>query len=59
VSVNQDLQIKVSPKIRETWFNGKVYYNLNNQPLSVVPDAAGQCPDPDRLRWHYENCFQA
>ena len=59
VSVTQDLQVKVSPKIREAWFNGKVYYNLNNQPLSVVPDAAGQRPDPDRLRWHYENRFQA
>ena len=58
VSVNQDLRIKVSPKIRETWFNGKVYYRLNDQPLSVVPEIAVQRPDPDRLRWHFENRFQ-
>ncbi len=38
VGVNQDLRIKVSPKIRETWFNGKAYYRLNDQALTVVPD---------------------
>lgn len=59
VSVTQDLQIKVSPKIREAWFNGKVYYDLNNKPLTVLPDAPHSRPDPDRLRWHFENRFQA
>ena len=59
VSVTQDLRIKISPKIRETWFNGKVYYRLNDQPLSVLPDSLADQPDPDRLGWHYKNCFQA
>lgn len=59
VTVNQDLRIKVSPKIREAWFNGKVYYGLNDQPLSVVPDLAAHQPDRDRLKWHVENRFQA
>jgi putative restriction endonuclease len=59
VGVNQDLRIKVSPKIRETWFNGKAYYRLNDQPLTVVPDLAVNRPDPDRLKWHFENRFQA
>jgi putative restriction endonuclease len=59
VGVNQDLRIKVSPKIRETWFNGKAYYRLNDQPLSVVPDLVANRPDPDRLKWHFENRFQA
>jgi putative restriction endonuclease len=59
VSVTQDLRIKISPKIRETWFNGKIYYRLNDQPLSVVPDAPAHRPDPDRLGWHFKNCFQA
>ena len=59
VSITQDLQIKVSPKIRETWFNGKAYYSLNNQPLSVLPDSPAHRPDPDRLGWHYKNRFQA
>lgn len=59
VGVNQDLRIRVSPKIRETWFNGKAYYRLNDQPLTVVPDLAVNRPDPDRLKWHFENRFQA
>jgi len=58
VSVTQDYQIKISPKIRESWFNGKVYYRLNGQPLSHLPDSPSQRPDPDRLSWHYKNCFQ-
>jgi putative restriction endonuclease len=58
VTVNQDLRIKVSPKIREAWFNGKVYYGLNDQPLTVVPDVAAHQPDRDRLKWHVENRFQ-
>jgi putative restriction endonuclease len=59
VSVTQDLKIKISPKIHEAWFNGKAYYRLNDQPLSVLPDAPESRPDPDRLGWHYRNCFQA
>jgi len=59
VSITQDLNIKVSPKIRETWFNGKAYYRLNNQPLSILPDLPEHRPDPDRLGWHYKNRFQA
>lgn len=59
VSVTPDLRIRVSPRIRETWFNGKVYYRLDNQPLSVVPESNELRPDPDRLEWHYMNRFQA
>lgn len=59
VSVTQDLKIKISPKIHEAWFNGKAYYRLNDQPLSVLPDSPASRPDPDRLGWHYRNCFQA
>lgn len=59
VGVTQDLQVKVSPRIREAWSNGKVYYRLDGQPLAVLPDGPSQQPDRDRLRWHYENVFQA
>jgi hypothetical protein len=45
VSVKSNLKLRVSPKIRETWFNGKVYYRLDNQPLSVVPIQPLMRPD--------------
>ncbi|HET6546380.1 MAG TPA: HNH endonuclease [Rhodanobacteraceae bacterium] len=59
LSVAPDLRIKVSPRIREAWFNGKAYYRLNDRPLSVLPDQLEQRPDSDRLDWHYKNKFQA
>lgn len=59
VSVTPDFRIRVSPRIRETWFNGKIYYRLDNQPLSVLPDRMESRPDPDRLNWHFKTQFQA
>lgn len=59
VSINPDLRIRVSPRIREAWFNGKVYYRLNDQPLSVLPDRPADQPDRDLLDWHFKNRFQA
>jgi putative restriction endonuclease len=59
VSVAPDLTIQISPRIREAWLNGKVYYRLHNQPLSVVPENPLHQPDPDRLNWHFKNVFQA
>lgn len=58
VSVDQDLRIRVSPRIREAWFNGKAYYRLNEQPLAVLPALAANQPDRDRLSWHFQNKFQ-
>jgi len=59
VSVTPDLQIRISPRIREAWFNGKIYYRLDKQPLAVLPDKHELRPDPDRLEWHYKNVFQS
>ena len=59
VSVAPNLTIQISPRIREAWLNGKVYYRLHNQPLSVIPENPLHQPDPDRLNWHFKNVFQA
>lgn len=59
VSVAPDLTIQISPRIREAWLNGKVYYRLHNQPLAVIPVNPLHQPDPDRLNWHFKNVFQA
>lgn len=59
VSIAPDMTIRVSPRIREAWFNGKAYYRLENQPLAVIPDNPLHQPDPDRLNWHFKNTFQA
>jgi putative restriction endonuclease len=59
VSITPELRVKVSRRIKEEWFNGKVYYRLDNEPLSIVPMHPSMRPDPDRLDWHYRNRFQA
>ena len=58
VSVAPDLTVRVSPRIREAWFNGKAYYRLENRPLAVIPDNPAHRPDPERLNWHLKNVFQ-
>jgi putative restriction endonuclease len=58
VSVTPDLRVKISPRIRESWFNGKAYYRLDDAPLSVVPLHESMRPDPDLLDWHFRNRFQ-
>lgn len=59
VSVTPDMTIRVSPRIREAWFNGKAYYRMDGQPLTVMPSRPEMRPDPDRLQWHLKNRFQA
>lgn len=59
VSVTPELRVRVSRRIKEEWFNGKVYYRLDNEPLSVVPIHPSMRPDPNLLDWQYRNRFQA
>ncbi|OYT93843.1 MAG: restriction endonuclease [Burkholderiales bacterium PBB3] len=59
VSVAPNLTIQISPRIREAWLNGKVYYRLHNEPLAIVPENPLHKPDPDKLNWHFKNVFQA
>lgn len=57
ISVNPDYSIRVSPKIREAYFNGKSYYRLDGQKIAL-PDDPRKRPDPDRLNWHLRNRYQ-
>lgn len=57
VSITQDLKIKVSPQIRETYFNGKAYYRLQDSELASIPDNPLLMPNRDALKDHYENRF--
>ena len=59
VGVSPDLKVRVSPRIRDTWFNGKAYYRLDDQPLAVLPDDPLNRPDPELLDWHMTSVFQA
>ena len=57
VTVTPDYKIRVSDKIREHWFNGKVYYALQGKPLAILPTDPRDHPRPELLAWHNENVF--
>ncbi len=58
ITVTPTLNVEVSPRIREEWFNGKVYYRLHGKPLANLPDNPSSRPSIKFLSWHNENCFQ-
>ena len=57
VTVTPDLNFEVSRRIKEEFDNGRHYYALHGQRISV-PREATQRPDPDALTWHNEHCFR-
>jgi len=58
VTVDPDLRFRVSPRLREDFNNGRIYYDLDRRPLR--PPVPGEDP-PDRrlLEWHREVKFLA
>ena len=57
VTVTPDHRFEVSGRIREQFQNGRDYYRLHGQRISV-PEDVSRRPDPASLAWHNENCFQ-
>lgn len=58
ITVTSEMNVEVSPKIREEWFNGKVYYQLHGQRVANLPVELAQQPNPEFLRWHNENRYR-
>jgi len=54
ITIGPDYRIRVSSRIHEQYFNGKVYNDLDGKQLRVVPDDPHDRPNPDFLRWHNE-----
>lgn len=57
VTVEPDLKIRVSGRIRDQYFNGKAYYRLQGQTLAALPQEGMDHPNPEYLRWHNVNRF--
>ncbi len=58
ITVTPALNLEVSPRIREEWFNGKIYYSLHGKRLVNIPENPSYRPNLNYLSWHNENCFQ-
>lgn len=57
VTVTPAGQFRVSPKLRETWMNGRVYYELDKL-LIRMPEDADKRPSPVLLEWHNDAVFR-
>jgi putative restriction endonuclease len=57
VTVTPSLHFEVSRCIKEEFDNGRDYYALHGQRISV-PKEMTQHPDPTALTWHNEHCFK-
>ncbi|MCU1328819.1 MAG: restriction endonuclease [Bryobacterales bacterium] len=57
VTITPNLRFEVSSKIREEFENGRHYYALHGQPISV-PRTITHHPDVTALRWHNESVYK-
>jgi putative restriction endonuclease len=58
VTITPELRFEVSPRIREEFSNGRHYYALHGQTITV-PDNPRLQPDRLVLRWHNDEMFRA
>ena len=57
ISVNPELHIEVSRKIKEEYENGRDYYALHGRKLAVIPAASKDRPSDQFLQWHNQNVY--
>jgi putative restriction endonuclease len=56
VTVDTDLRLVVSSRLKEHFDNGRSYYPLAGHPLTL-PTARADQPDRELLRWHNDHVF--
>lgn len=57
IGIAPDRTVMVSKQIREKYVNGKVYYNWDGKPLTVMPADDQLLPSTERLEWHMKNVW--
>lgn len=57
VTITPQLKFEASPRIREEFENGRHYYELHGQTISV-PENPRNAPDMSALKWHNDNLFR-
>jgi len=56
VTVTPNYQFRVSTRLRSDWQNGRVYYDLDGQTISLPADRRAQ-PSAVELEWHADTVF--
>jgi putative restriction endonuclease len=58
VTVTPQLRFEVSKRLRDDYENGRAYYELDGEPLKVVPKRRDAHPSAAALEWHAVNVFR-
>jgi putative restriction endonuclease len=59
VTITPEHVIRVSPRLRSEWNNGKRYYPYDGQPLVQLPEQERNWPSKATLAWHNERVFRS
>jgi putative restriction endonuclease len=57
VGIDADLRFRVSEALRESWHNGRVYYDLDKREVRP-PENAALRPSRELLSWHMQNVYR-
>ncbi|MBI1316541.1 HNH endonuclease [bacterium] len=58
ITITPELNIVVSNRIKEKYFNGKAYYRIHGNKLANIPADSSNLPRADFLQWHNEHVFE-
>ena len=58
MTIRPDHRLRVSPRLREEYANGRTYYELENREIYLPADPVAR-PDPALLEWHGDEVFKA
>ncbi len=58
VTITPEHEVRVSPRLKSEWQNGRRYYPHDGQPLLVLPNSASERPSAEVLVWHGERVFK-
>jgi putative restriction endonuclease len=57
ITIDKDLNVEVSRRIKEDFGNGREYYAHHGSKLIILPERREQLPDPHYLEWHNESVY--
>ncbi len=57
VTVRPNGDFEVSPRLRDDWQNGRIYYELDHRPIRL-PHIESLRPDREALEWHNDVVFK-
>ncbi|KUO78503.1 MAG: hypothetical protein APF81_10520 [Desulfosporosinus sp. BRH_c37] len=57
LTIDKNLTVEVSHRIKEDFGNGREYYAYHGSRLIVLPQTGEQLPNPQYLEWHNGNVY--